>query len=211
MTNRIDNFTRSLAAAPIIPVVTLQQAEQAVPLAEALLAGGIQAIEVTLRTDAGLAGIKAIANANLPIQLGAGTVTTTEQMQQVCDAGAAFVVSPGTTPELLRAAQKQDVVYLPGVVTPSEIIQAQAHGQHFLKFFPAGGFGGQSMLKHYASVFGDVQFCPTGGVSPDNMTEYLSLPNVVCVGGSWLTPKQALADGDWHEITRIAQKSVAGL
>lgn len=211
MTEQAPEFKQKLADAPIIPVVSLNRVEQAVPLSEALLEGGIQAIEITLRTQAGLGGIKAVAKAGLPIQLGAGTVTTLSQLQQVCEAGAQFVVSPGATVELLREAKRQEVLYLPGVVTPSEIIQAQSQGHDFLKFFPAGSFGGAAMLKHYAGVFADVTFCPTGGVAPDNMKDYLNLPNVACVGGSWLTPKEALQADDWAEITRIAKQSVQSL
>lgn len=200
-----------IAAAPIIPVVTITRTEDAVPLAEAFLEGGIRSIEVTLRTPAGLKAIEAIAKAGTDIALGAGTIATQEQMKQTYEAGAQFFVSPGATPELLRLAHTMNITYLPGVVTPSEIVQAIQHDQTFLKFFPAGSFGGVSMLKQYAAVFPDISFCPTGGVSKDNVKEFLNLPNVKCVGGSWLAPADAVEARDWKKITQIARESVGSL
>lgn len=201
-------FLAAMKHAPIVPVVTIQEAKDAVPLAEALLEGGVTAIEITLRTDEGLKAIEAVAKSGVEILIGAGTVISAAQMQKVCDAGAQFVVSPGTTPELLNKANELETVYLPGVVTPSEVVQALAHGHNFLKFFPAGGFGGAAMLKHYASVFPSVRFCPTGGITPNNLREYLALPNVICVGGSWLAPKNLLDTKDWVNVTNTAQKSL---
>lgn len=207
----VESFLSTIAAAPIVPVVTINRPEDAVPLAEALLEGGIRSIEITLRTAAGLKSIEAIAKAGTEIALGAGTIATEEQMKQTHDAGAQFFVSPGTTASLLDLANKLKITYLPGVVTPSEIVQAIQHKQTFLKFFPAGSFGGAAMLKQYAAVFPEIQFCPTGGVSPGNVKEYLGLPNVRCVGGSWLAPTDVLEAQDWKKITQIAKDSVAAL
>lgn len=206
-----DTLLTRIASAPIIPVVTLEHPDDAVPLAEALLEGGIRAIEITLRSDAGLAAIQAVASAGLDIALGAGTITTTEALQHCRDAGASFFVSPGATPALLEAARDAQLSYLPGVVTPSEIVQALAYGHDFLKFFPAGSFGGAAMLRQYAGVFPQVQFCPTGGVSQANIADYLGLPNVCCVGGSWLSPADAIAARDWPKITQIAKDSVTAV
>lgn len=201
----------ALADAPIIPVVTLEHATDAVPLARALIGGGIRAIEITLRTPAGMDAIRAVADSGLDILLGAGTVTSVEHMRQAAEAGARFIVSPGATPALLAASREVSIPYLPGVVTPSEIVQAAEHGQKLLKFFPAGAFGGPSMLRHYAAVFPDIRFCPTGGVSPENMRDYLALPNVPFVGGAWLTPSDALKAKDWPRVTRIAEESIAAI
>lgn len=206
-----DPIANALASAPIIPVVTIGDANDAVPLATALREGGIRSIEITLRNDAGLPAIEAVAKAGLDIMVGAGTITEVSQLRQVYDLGAQFAVSPGTTPALLAAAQKTSLCYLPGVITPSEIIQAVEYGQSLLKFFPAGSFGGTDVLRQYASVFPQVRFCPTGGISPENMANYLALPNVSFVGGSWLTPAIALQQKDWDAITRIARDSLAAL
>jgi 2-dehydro-3-deoxyphosphogluconate aldolase/(4S)-4-hydroxy-2-oxoglutarate aldolase len=207
----IQKFLSTIAAAPIVPVVVINRAEDAVPLAEALLAGGIRSIEITLRTEAGLPAIKAVAKAKLDIEVGAGTITSVDEMKRCRDAGASFFVSPGATHELLFFAQEQKLTYLPGIVTPSEIIHALQYDQTFLKFFPAGSFGGAAMLKQYAGVFPNVQFCPTGGVSQANVKEYLGLPNVRCVGGSWLAPADAIQNKDWAAITKIAKESIAAL
>ena len=205
-------FDRAISEAPLVPVVTIQQASDAVPLAEALAEGGIRCIEITLRTNAGLEAIRAIHKAGLKNMLvGAGTITNATELAQTVDAGAQFVVSPGVSAELLAAASSQSLCFLPGVVTPSEILQAVQAGQSFLKFFPAESFGGMALLKHYAAVFPNVQFCPTGGITQKNAKEYLALPNVRCVGGTWLSPQDSLAAHDWKRITQIARDSLAAL
>lgn len=207
-----ESLLNSIGSAPLVPVVTLNHVEEAVPVAEALREGGIRCIEVTMRTDAGLHAIEAIAKANLQdMVLGAGTLTSPERLVQAANAGAGFFVSPGLTAPLLEEAQKRALCLLPGVVTPSEIMQALAYGQRMLKFFPAGSFGGAAMLKNYASVFPQVSFCPTGGISKETAKDYLALPNVRCVGGTWLVPKEALEARDYARITAIARESVAAL
>lgn len=195
----------------VVPVVVLDDAAQAVPLAQALLKGGVKTMEITLRTAAGLAAIEAVAR-NVPeIIVGAGTVTSPEQYEDAVNAGAKFVVSPGLTPKLTEAARTWGVSYLPGVITPSEVIAAMHEGFYLLKFFPASLFGGHGVLKQYASVFPQVKFCPTGGIDQGSASSYLSLPNVVAVGGSWLTPKDALKDQDWRRISGIAQESLGSI
>ncbi|KAF1044206.1 bifunctional 4-hydroxy-2-oxoglutarate aldolase/2-dehydro-3-deoxy-phosphogluconate aldolase [Xylophilus sp.] len=191
--------------APVIPVIVIHDLAQAVPLARALVAGGIRMLEVTLRTPQGLAAIKAIARAVPEAVPGAGTVRSAAEVQTVVDAGARFAVSPGYTHGIGRAARDAGLPLLPGVSTGSEILQAQEDGYGELKFFPALQAGGAAMLKAWHGPFGDVRFCPTGGISPSNAAEFLSLPNVECVGGSWLTPADALAAGDWNRITTLAR------
>lgn len=199
----------AIARCPIIPVVTLHHAEDAVPLARALMTGGITTIEITLRTDAGLAAMKAVAQSGLEICVGAGTIFTVQQFRQVVDAGVQFAISPACLPELLAEAARHDVTYLPGVITPSEVAQAEHAGCHLQKFFPAEAFGGVSTLKQYASVFPNVKFCPTGGITPDNAAHYLTLPNVSCAGGTWLAPAEAIAAKDWKRIETLAKTAAA--
>lgn len=200
-------LTSALAKCPIIPVVTLQHSADAVPLAEALLQGGITTIEITLRTSAGLAAIEAVARSTLPICVGAGTVFTPQQFADVVQAGAEFAISPASQPDLLTAAQGNHVPLLPGTITPTEVATAAAHGHTMQKFFPAAAFGGVAVLKQYASVFPQVRFCPTGGITIQNMNEYLSLPNVVAVGGTWLAPADLITNRDWPAIAALAQKA----
>lgn len=200
-----------LSANRVVPVVVLDDAAQAVPLAQALLKGGVKTMEITLRTGAGLAAIEAVARDVPEIIVGAGTVTSPEQYEDAVNAGAKFVVSPGLTPKLAEAARTWGVSYLPGVITPSEVIAAMHEGFYLLKFFPASLFGGHGVLKQYASVFPNVKFCPTGGIDQGSASSYLALPNVVAVGGSWLTPKDALKDRDWKRISGIAQESLGSI
>lgn len=200
-------FTDALAKCPVIPVVTLNHSADAVPLAEALLQGGITTIEITLRTPAGLAAIEAVGRSNLPICVGAGTVFTPQQFADVVQAGAEFAISPASPPELLSATQGSRVPLLPGTITPTEVAAAAAHGHTMQKFFPAAAFGGAAVLKQYVSVFPHVTFCPTGGVTVQNMNDYLSLPNVVAVGGTWLAPADLVANRDWPAIASLAQKA----
>ena len=190
--------------APVIPVIVLNDIHQAVLLARALVAGGIRMLEVTLRTPNALACIETIARDVPEAVVGAGTVRSAADAQACAMAGARFVVSPGYTHAVGQACRDAGLALLPGVATGSEIMAAQEDGLTALKFFPALQAGGVAMLKAWGGPFGDVRFCPTGGVSMANAAEFLALPNVVCVGGSWLTPAQALAEGDWQQVTALA-------
>jgi 2-dehydro-3-deoxyphosphogluconate aldolase / (4S)-4-hydroxy-2-oxoglutarate aldolase len=199
-----------MADAPVIPVIVLSDVAHAVPLARALVAGGIRMLEVTLRTPAALACIEAIAREVPEAVAGAGTVRSAADAQAAAMAGARFAVSPGYTHAVGKACRDLELPLLPGVATGSEIMAAQEDGYGALKFFPAMQAGGLAMLTAWHGPFGDVKFCPTGGVNAANATQFLALPNVVCVGGSWLTPKEAVADGDWARITQLAREA-AGL
>lgn len=193
--------------APVIPVIVLDDVAHAVPLARALVAGGIRMLEVTLRTPAALACIEAIAREVPGAVAGAGTVRSVADARAARDAGARFAVSPGYTSKVGLACRELGLPLLPGVATGSEIMAASEDGYTELKFFPAMQAGGPAMLKAWSGPFTDVRFCPTGGVSPANAKEFLSLPNVVCVGGSWLTPGDAVAAGDWDRLTRLAREA----
>jgi 2-dehydro-3-deoxyphosphogluconate aldolase / (4S)-4-hydroxy-2-oxoglutarate aldolase len=206
-----DSMASILAASPVIPVVTISDVAHAVPLAKALVRGGVRVVEVTLRTPAALKAIEAIASGAPDILLGAGTVVTDAHLRDAEQAGAAFAISPGSTPALLAAAQSAKIPFLPGVATPSEIMRAIEAGYDHLKFFPAAVFGGTDALKAFSGPFPTLRFCPTGGISAENAMRYLALPNVVCVGGSWLTPAAAVAAGNWAEIERLARDAVASL
>jgi 2-dehydro-3-deoxyphosphogluconate aldolase/(4S)-4-hydroxy-2-oxoglutarate aldolase len=199
-----------MSDAPVIPVIVLEDVAHAVPLARALVAGGIRMLEVTLRTPAALACIEAIAREVPDAVAGAGTVRSAADARAAIAAGARFAVSPGYTPGIGRACRDLGLPLLPGVATGSEILMAQEDGYNELKFFPALQAGGAAMLKAWAGPFGDVRFCPTGGISAANAREFLALPNVVCVGGSWLTPAEAVRAGAWDRITQLA-KDASGL
>jgi 2-dehydro-3-deoxyphosphogluconate aldolase / (4S)-4-hydroxy-2-oxoglutarate aldolase len=191
--------------APVIPVIVLNDIAHAVPLARALVAGGIRMLEVTLRTPVALQCIERIAKEVPEAIVGAGTVRSARDAQAAAKAGARFAVSPGFTTTVGAACRDAGLPLLPGVATGSEIMQACEAGYQQLKFFPAMQAGGSAMLKAWSGPFFDVQFCPTGGVSESNAKEFLALPNVVCVGGSWLTPADAMALGDWARITALAK------
>ena len=193
--------------APVIPVIVLGDVHQAVLLARALVAGGIRMLEVTLRTPEALACIEAIARQVPEAVVGAGTVRNARDVAACLNAGARFAVSPGYTAAVGDACRAAKLPLLPGVATGSEIMAAVEGGHTELKFFPALQAGGIAMLKAWGGPFGDIRFCPTGGISPGNAADFLALPNVVCVGGSWLTPPDALAAGDWARITQIAQQA----
>jgi 2-dehydro-3-deoxyphosphogluconate aldolase / (4S)-4-hydroxy-2-oxoglutarate aldolase len=195
--------------APVIPVIVLADAAHAVLVARALVAGGIRMLEVTLRTPAALACIEAIARDVPEAVAGAGTVRSAADAQAAAMAGAQFAVSPGYTHAVGKACHELGLPLLPGVATASEVMAAQEGGYLALKFFPAIQSGGVAMLKAWQGPFGDVTFCPTGGVSPANAGEFLALANVACIGGSWLTPADAVARGDWARITRLAREAVA--
>ena len=195
--------------APVIPVIVLHNAEHAVPMAKALLAGGIRVLEVTLRTPQGLACIEAIAKQLPEAIVGAGTVRNAVDAAAAARAGARFAVSPGYTSKLGQACRDLNLPLLPGVATSSEIMMAQEDGFTELKFFPAVQSGGIQMLKAWQGPFGELRFCPTGGISPGNAAEFLALSNVVCVGGSWLLPASAVESGNWSLITELAQATQA--
>jgi 2-dehydro-3-deoxyphosphogluconate aldolase / (4S)-4-hydroxy-2-oxoglutarate aldolase len=194
-----------MQGAPVIPVIVLNDVLHAVPLARALVAGGIRMLEVTLRTPVALQCIERIAKEVPEAVVGAGTVRSAQDAQAAAKAGARFAVSPGFTITVGAACRDAGLPLLPGVATGSEIMQACEAGYQQLKFFPAMQAGGSAMLKAWSGPFFDVQFCPTGGVSDQNAKEFLALSNVICVGGSWLTPFDAIASGDWAQITALAK------
>jgi 2-dehydro-3-deoxyphosphogluconate aldolase / (4S)-4-hydroxy-2-oxoglutarate aldolase len=199
----------SLTDAPVIPVIVLNSVAHAVPLARALVAGGIRMLEVTLRTPVALACIEAIARDVPEAVAGAGTVRSAADAQAAAMAGARFAVSPGYTHAVGKACHDLQLPLLPGVATASEIMAAQADGYTALKFFPAMQAGGAAMLRAWQGPFGDVKFCPTGGITAANAPEFLALANVVCVGGSWLTPADSVVSGDWARITQFAREAKA--
>ena len=192
---------------PVIPVIVLQRLEDAVPMAEALVAGGVTVLEVTLRTPIALQCIEAIAAAVPEATVGAGTVRNAGDARLALNAGCRFAVSPGYTSEVGKACRDIGLPLLPGVATASEVMQAQADGMEFLKFFPASAAGGLPLLKAWAGPFPDVVFCPTGGITVQTAPQYLALPNVKVCGGSWLTPPELLAARDWAGITRLAREA----
>jgi 2-dehydro-3-deoxyphosphogluconate aldolase/(4S)-4-hydroxy-2-oxoglutarate aldolase len=198
-----------LKAAPVVPVLTIEDWQAAVPLARALVAGGLPAIEITLRTPAALEAIRAIAAEVEGAFVGAGTVLTREQYSAAAGAKARFVVSPGASSALVQAAEDIDVPLLPGASTATEAMTLLDYGYPILKFFPAGPAGGPAYLKALASPLPGVRFCPTGGVDAANAAEYLALPNVICVGGSWIAPKEAVAAADWPRIETLAREAAA--
>jgi len=197
-------FEAALQKVPVIPVIVLQRSADAVPVAEALIEGGIPIFEFTLRTEAALPAIGEIAKHFPDALTGAGTVLDQSQARKAIDAGARFIVSPGWDSGVIETAQAAGLPVVPGVATASEVQRARNHGLRVLKLFPAGVAGGIPMLKALSAVFSDTGFVPTGGVSAGNLGEYLALPNVVAVGGSWLTPANAIAEGRFEEITRLA-------
>lgn len=202
--------TLSLAShGPVIPVIVIQRVADAVPLAEALVAGGVRVLEVTLRTPAALAAMEAMARAVPEAIVGAGTLRTPADVKAARDAGCRFGVSPGFTQALADACQTHELPLLPGVSTASEVMQATAAGYGFLKLFPAVAVGGVQLLKALSGPFPDVAFCPTGGVTPESAPSFLSLPNVKVCGGSWLTPQDAIDAGDWGRITALARAASA--
>ncbi|MFE2100706.1 bifunctional 4-hydroxy-2-oxoglutarate aldolase/2-dehydro-3-deoxy-phosphogluconate aldolase [Streptomyces sp. NPDC059468] len=199
-----------LDLAPVVPVVVVEDAADAVPLARALVAGGLPAIEVTLRTPAALDAIRAVAAEVPDAVVGAGTVIAPEQVGECVAAGARFLVSPGWTDALLTAMRASGVPFLPGVSTTSEVVALLERGVREMKFFPAQAAGGTAYLKSLAGPLPQARFCPTGGIGPATAPEYLSLPNVGCVGGSWMVPADAVAAGDWARVEELA-RAAAGL
>ena len=195
---------------PVVPVLVISDVAHAVPIAKALIAGGIRVLEVTLRTASALDVIAKIAKEVPEALIGAGTVTNRAQLKQVQDAGALFAISPGMTPDLLAAGNEGNIALIPGISSISELMKAVDLGYTHLKFFPAEASGGVKALKAIGGPFPDIAFCPTGGISPDNYRDYLALPNVRCAGGSWLVPEDAVLAGDWDRITELAKQAVAG-
>ena len=202
-------FTRPAFSSRVVPVIVLNDAAHAVPLAHALLEGGIDVMEITLRSNVALQSMEAVARAVPQMHLGAGTVTRAAEVAQVIAAGATFALSPGCTDELVHAVRDASLPFIPGVMTPGEVMRARDHGFTLMKLFPASQAGGMGMLKALGAPLPDVRFCPTGGVSVENLRDFLKLPNVAMAGGSWLTPADLLRDGDWAGITKLAREATA--
>ncbi|MEV5934331.1 bifunctional 4-hydroxy-2-oxoglutarate aldolase/2-dehydro-3-deoxy-phosphogluconate aldolase [Streptomyces sp. NPDC052079] len=196
-----------LDLAPVVPVVVVEDAADAVPLTRALVAGGLPAVEVTLRTPAALEAVRAIAGEVPEAVVGAGTVITAEQVGEAVAAGARFLVSPGWTDTLLEAMRTSGVPFLPGVSTASEVVALLERGVREMKFFPARAAGGTAYLKSLAGPLPQARFCPTGGIGPDSAPDYLALPNVGCVGGSWMLPADAVAARDWARVEALAREA----
>ncbi|GAA9309185.1 bifunctional 4-hydroxy-2-oxoglutarate aldolase/2-dehydro-3-deoxy-phosphogluconate aldolase [Helicobacter pylori] len=204
-----DRIIEVLQISPIVPVVVIENIKDAVPLAQSLVEGGIHIIEVTLRSSCALEAIELIAK-NVPkMRVGAGTILNPTQLEQAQNRGAEFLISPGLTIKLLEYAKKKDMPLIPGVSSSSEVMQALELGYSALKFFPAEYCGGVKLLNAFNGPFKGVKFCPTGGISTDNMHSYLNLENVLCVGGSWLTPKNLIQNKEWDKITEICKRSLA--
>ncbi|WRG14530.1 bifunctional 4-hydroxy-2-oxoglutarate aldolase/2-dehydro-3-deoxy-phosphogluconate aldolase [Helicobacter pylori] len=204
-----DKIIEILQISPIVPVVVIENIKDAVPLAQSLIEGGIPIIEVTLRSSCALEAIELIAK-NVPkMHVGAGTILNLTQLEQVQNRGAEFLISPGLTIKLLEHAKKKDMPLIPGVSSSSEVMQALELGYNALKFFPAEYCGGVKLLNAFNGPFKGVKFCPTGGISADNMRSYLNLENVLCVGGSWLTPKDLIQNKEWDKITEICKRALA--
>lgn len=201
---KTEALLKVLKGQPVIPVLLIDDAKTAVPLARALAAGGLPAIEITLRTKDALEAIKRVANEVENCIVGAGTILEPKHFEKAEKAGSKFIVSPGCTKELRKAANDSNVPLLPGAITPSEVMAMFDNGYSVLKFFPAEQAGGASMLKAFSSPLSGAVFCPTGGITEKNAMDYLSLPNVVCVGGSWVAPKVAVDAGDWATIEKLA-------
>jgi 2-dehydro-3-deoxyphosphogluconate aldolase/(4S)-4-hydroxy-2-oxoglutarate aldolase len=198
------------AQGPVVPVMVIKDIAHAVPLARALVAGGIRVLEITLRTPVAVEAIREIAQSVPEAVVGAGTVTSTDDLAAVSAAGAVFAISPGLTPELLDGANQGPIALIPGIATVSELMTGLQRGYDHFKFFPAEAAGGIPMLKAIAGPFPKVTFCPTGGIGLGNYREYLALSNVACVGGSWMAPAEAVAQGDWGLISQLAREAVQG-
>ncbi|GAA5444143.1 KHG/KDPG aldolase [Microbulbifer sp. NBRC 101763] len=201
------NIADILQAAGVVPVLVIEQVEDALPLATALLEGGLNVLEVTLRTEAALGAVEQIAKHLPEAHVGTGTVLNSDDLRRSTDAGAGFMVSPGATEQLLAAADGSDVPLLPGAASASEVMRLFERGYRYQKFFPAQAAGGVPMLKSLAGPLAEVRFCPTGGVSPDNAADYLALNNVVCVGGSWMASSSLVREKNWAEITRLSKQA----
>lgn len=209
MAAKTDKLLALLDGQPVIPVLKIADVAQAVPLARALARGGLKAIEITLRTPGALDCIRRVAAEVPEAVVGAGTILSAGQFDEAAAAGSTFIVSPGVTRELLAAAADSEVPLLPGAITPGEIMTAREAGLDFLKFFPAEQAGGAAFLKALAAPLAGIRFCPTGGIGPKNAADYLALPNVTCVGGSWVAPDDMVEAGRWDEIEALARQASA--
>ena len=209
MASKTEKLLSLLDGQPVIPVLKIDRVADAVPLARALARGGLRVIEITLRTADALECIRRAAGEVEEAVVGAGTILDGRQFDEAAAAGSKFIVSPGVTRELLAAASDSEVPLLPGAITPGEIMTAREAGLDFLKFFPAEQAGGAAFLKSLASPFGGIRFCPTGGVTAANASDYLGLPNVICVGGSWVAPDDLVKAGKWDEIEKLAREAAA--
>jgi len=209
MPQKTDLLVPVLQGQPVIPVLLIEHVKHAVPLARALAKGGLPAIEITLRTAAALDAIRAVVSEVPEAIVGAGTILNAKHYEDAAKAGSRFIVSPGATKYILAAANDSDVPLLPAAITPSEMLALREEGYTHLKFFPAEQSGGASFLKAMSSPLAGTFFCPTGGVSLANAKSYLSLPNVVCVGGSWVAPKEMVEAGDWDGITKLASEAAS--
>ncbi|WP_439212207.1 bifunctional 4-hydroxy-2-oxoglutarate aldolase/2-dehydro-3-deoxy-phosphogluconate aldolase [Duffyella gerundensis] len=199
-----------LKTGPVVPVIVVNDLKHAVPMAKALVAGGVRVLEVTLRTPVAMEALRAIIKEVPEAIVGAGTVLNTQQLHEVTEAGAQFVISPGITESLLKAATDGPIPLIPGISTVSELMTGMDYGLREFKFFPAEANGGVKALQAIAGPFPQVRFCPTGGITPANYRDYLALKSVLCIGGSWLVPSDALEQGDWNRITELAREAVAG-
>ena len=197
-----------LRQGPVVPVMVIHKLEQAVPLARALVAGGIRVLEITLRTPVAMEAIRIISREVSGAMVGAGTVTRGEELAAVAEAGAVFAISPGLTVELLDAANQGPIPLIPGIATISELMTGMARGYSHFKFFPAEAAGGVKMVQAIAGPFPQITFCPTGGITLANYRDYLALNNVACIGGSWVAPQGAMDQGDWTRITALAREAV---
>ncbi|MGC6452538.1 MAG: bifunctional 4-hydroxy-2-oxoglutarate aldolase/2-dehydro-3-deoxy-phosphogluconate aldolase [Candidatus Puniceispirillaceae bacterium] len=209
MSTPMKRISEILALGPVMPVIVIDDAAQAVPLANALLAGGIRTIEITLRTPAALDAIHAVATGCPDITVGAGTVNNAERARQAREAGAAFAVSPGTPANVIRGCEDAGLPLLPGAATVSEMMELQEAGFAAMKFFPANAAGGINFIKALASPLPDISFCPTGGITQDSAPDWLALPNIACVGGSWVASQAAIAAGAFDGITSRAHAAAA--
>ncbi len=198
-----------ITRAPVIPVITIEKLDDCVPLASALVNGGLVVLELTMRTPVALDAIRLLRKQFPAAIVGAGTVMDAAQLQQAIDAGAQFIVSPGTTETLVSAVAESGLAYLPGAATPSEMMRLAERGFTVQKFFPAEAAGGVDMLRSLAAPLSKIRFCPTGGLTPDNALHYLSLPNVVCIGGSWMVSKKLVDGHQWQEIERLSHLAAA--
>ncbi|KID57082.1 ketohydroxyglutarate aldolase [Pseudoalteromonas luteoviolacea CPMOR-1] len=196
-----------LSAAPVVPVIVIEELEDAIPLARALYNGGLRALEVTLRTPVAAEAVKQIKEALPEAYVGTGTVVDKASFEASVNAGADFMVSPGVSSELLELAKSTDIPFLPGAATPSEAMELASHGFKFLKFFPAEAAGGAPMLKSIGGPLPQVTFCPTGGISLESAPKYLALNNVICVGGTWMLDKSLIANKDWQAIEALAKQA----
>lgn len=210
MKNWKQSAERILTTGPVVPVIIVNKLEHAVPMAKALVAGGVRVLEVTLRTPVAMDALRMMIDAVPEAIVGAGTVINSQQLQEVTEAGAQFVISPGVTESLLKAAIEGPVPLIPGISTVSELMTGMEYGLREFKFFPAEANGGVKALQAIAGPFPQVRFCPTGGISPKNYRDYLALNSVLCIGGSWLVPNEALEAGDWDRISRLAREAVEG-